>query len=160
MRFRSLLVLIAMLCALGVGASGQTQFMVGGHMGLSVGSAAGQSEAGFQLGPMFEVIFQKNLAIGTELNINTQEGTPVEWADYFKYYFSIPGSAVKPYVDGGFSLWFVTGGPYFGLRFGGGANIPVAKNLYVAPDMQLGPVFTTGSTTFYFTIRGGLRYQF
>jgi hypothetical protein len=160
MRFRSLIVLFALVSVIGAGASGQTKFLFGGNMGLSVGSAAGQSEAGFQFGPMFEVVFQKSLAVGTELNINTQEGTPVEWADYFKYYFTIPGSGVRPYVDGGFNLWFVTGGPYFGLRFGGGANIPVARNLYVSPDMQLGPVFTTGSTTFYFAMRGGIRYQF
>lgn len=160
MRVRSFLILAAILCCVGAGASGQTRFTVGGNMGLSVGSAAGESEAGFHLGPMFEVLFQKNLAVGTELNINTQSGTPVEWGDYFKYYFSIPTSKVRPYVDGGFSLWFVTGGPYFGLRFGGGASIPVAPNLDVAPDLQLGPIFATGSTVFYFVMRGGIRYTF
>lgn len=160
MKFQSLLVAVALLCLVGAGAYGQTQFLVGGNMGLSVGSAAGESDAGFHFGPMFEVIFQKNLAVGTELNINTQAGTPVEWADYFKYYFSIPASKVRPYVDGGFSLWFVTGGPYFALRFGGGANIPIAKNLYIAPDMQLGPIFATGTTVFYFAMRGGIRYEF
>ena len=160
MKLTSFLMLAGLLLAIGAGALGQTKFMVGGNMGLSVGSAAGESSAGFSFGPMFEVLFQKNLAVGTELNINTQDGTPVEWADYFKYYFSVPASKVRPYIDGGFGLWFVTGGPYFGLRFGGGANIPVAKNLDVAPDMQLGPIFATGTTVFYFTIRGGIRYQF
>jgi hypothetical protein len=160
MKLRFLLILVAVLSVVGAQASGQTHYLGGGNMGLSVGSAAGQSSAGFHFGPMFEVVFQKNLAVGTELNINTQDGTPVEWGDYFKYYFSIPGSKVRPYVDGGFSLWFVTGGPYFGLRFGGGANIPVGRNLYVSPDMQLGPIFATGTTVFYFTMRGGLRYEF
>jgi len=160
MKLTSLPILVVVLCVVGAGAFGQTRYMVGGNMGLSVGSASGESSAGFHLGPMFEVLFQKNLAIGTELNINTQDDTPVEWADYFKYYFTIPGSGVRPYVNGGFSLWFVTGGPYFGLRFGGGANIPVGRNLYVAPDMQLGPIFATGTTVFYFVMRGGVRYQF
>ncbi len=160
MKFKSLLVFVAMVCLVGAQATGQTKYVVGGNMGLSVGSAAGESEAGLHLGPMFEVIFQKNLAVGTELNINTQAGTPVEWADYFKYYFSVPASKVRPYVNGGFSLWFVTGGPYFGLRFGGGANIPVAPNLDIAPDMQLGPIFATNTTVFYFVMRCGVRYQF
>ena len=134
--------------------------MVGMRMGLSVASGGGGSQAGFQIGPMGELIFSKNMAVGTEFNINTQSGTPVEWADYFKYYFSIPGSKVRPYANGGFSLWFVTGGPYFGLRFGGGANIPIAKNLYIPADMQLGPVFATGTTFFYFAITSGIRYEF
>ncbi len=160
MNFRSLLIFVAVMCFVGAPASGQTRFIVGGNMGLSVGSASGESEAGFHLGPMFEVLFQKNLAIGTELNINTQAGTPVEWADYFKYYFTVPQSKVRPYVNGGFSLWFATGGPYFGLRFGGGANIPVARDLDIAPDMQVGPIFATGTTVFYFVMRCGVRYQF
>jgi hypothetical protein len=160
MKLQYLLTLIALLCMIGAGASGQTQFMVGGNMGLSVGSAAGGSSAGFQIGPMFEVLFQKSFAVGTELTINTQEGTPIGWNDYFKYYFSVPSSKVRPYVNGGFGLWFVTGGPYFGLQFGGGANIPIARNLDIAPDMQLGPIFATGTTVFYFAIRGGIRYQF
>ena len=159
MKLQHLLILFASLCMIGAVASGQTQFLVGGNMGLSVGSAGGGSSAGFQIGPMFEVLFQRNLAVGTELGINTQTGTPVGWNDYFKYYFSLPASSVRPYVNGGFGLWFVTGGPYFGLQFGGGANIPVARNLYVSPDMQLGPIFA-GSTVFYFAMRGGLRYQF
>lgn len=159
MKFHTLLILVASLCLIGSGASGQTQFIVGGNMGLSVGSAGGGSSAGFQIGPMFEVLFQRSFAVGTELSINTQEGTPVGWNNYFKYYFTIPASKVRPYVDGGFGLWFVTGGPYFGLQFGGGANIPIARNLDVAPDIQLGPIFA-GSTVFYFAIRGGIRYQF
>jgi hypothetical protein len=36
----------------------------------------------------------------------------------------------------------------------------VARNLDVVPDMQLGPIFATGTTVFFFTIRGGIRYQF
>ena len=138
----------------------QTSWSVGGHMGLSIASAGGGSSAGFQFGPMGEVIFEKNFAVGTEFNINTQDGTPIEWADYFKYYITVPRSKVRPYADAGFNLWFYTGGPYFGIRFGGGVNIPVAKDLFLAPDLQLGPVFATGTTVFYFTLRAGVRYEF
>ncbi len=137
----------------------QVRWSVGGRMGLSVGSGEGGSSAGFQIGPVGEAIFNKNMAVGTELNINTQAGTIVAWEDYFRYYFSIPGSTVKPYADAGFGLWF-SGGTWFGIQFGGGALIPVAKNLYVPADIELGPVFATGSTFFYFAITSGIRYEF
>jgi hypothetical protein len=153
------LVLIALLIT-APAADAQSKFRVGGQIGLSVASAGGGSSAGFQIGPMFEALFAKTWAVGTEFNINTQPGTPVEWATYAKYYFGISGSKVKPFVDAGVNLWFYTGGPYFGLRFGGGASIPVARNLYVDPDVVLGPVFATGTTVFYFAFRGGIRYEF
>ncbi len=137
----------------------RTSFVVGGKIGLSIGSAGGQSEAGLQIGPMFETIFNKNIAIGTELLINTQAGTIVAWNDYFKYYFTIKGSKIKPYADIGISLWFPTGGPYFGIIFGGGADIPVAKNLSVPIDLQLGPILGVENTTpFYIAITGGIKY--
>ncbi len=136
-----------------------THWMFGARLGLSVGSGGGESAVGFQFGPTVEAIFQNNMAVGTELNINTQTSTPIEWADYFKYYFSISGSNIKPYVNGGFSLWFYTGGPYFGLRFGGGVNIPVANNLYIPADIQLGPVFGGDNTVFYFAITTGIKYR-
>jgi hypothetical protein len=152
--------------------SSGTSWLIGGRLGMSLASASGSTSAGVQIGPMAEVIFSRNLAVGTELNINTQSGTPIEWADYFKVYFDIPGSNVKPYVNGGVSLWFVTGGPYFGLRFGGGANFKVANNLYIPADLQLGPVFysektydfyggssSKTNTIFYLAITTGIRYQ-
>jgi hypothetical protein len=141
-------------------AEAQTRWGVGGHMGLSIASSTYGSSAGFHLGFVGEVVFNRSLCVGTEIpNINTQTGTPIEWATYFKYYFQVPGSTVKPYADGGFNLFFSTGGPYFGLRFGGGAGFLIAKNMYIGPDVQLGPVFTTGSTTFYIVIRGQFRYE-
>ncbi|MFA3783462.1 hypothetical protein ABRY23_10405 [Melioribacteraceae bacterium 4301-Me] len=153
--------------------SSGTSWLIGGRIGMSIGSGGGSTSAGFQIGPMGEVLFGKGMAVGTELNINTQSGTPIEWADYFKYYFDIPGSTVKPYVNGGLSLWFVSGGPYFGIRIGGGANFKVANNLYIPADLQFGPVFFsektydwwTGQSTsktntvFYVAITTGIRYE-
>lgn len=153
-------------------SSSGVEWLIGGRLGMSLGSSGGSSSAGLQIGPMAEVIFSKNMAVGTELNINTQSGTPIEWADYFKMYFEIPGSSIKPYANLGISLWFVTDGPYFGIRLGGGANFKVAQNLYIPADLQLGPVFLSekvydfysGKTTsktntvFYLAITTGIRY--
>jgi hypothetical protein len=135
------------------------KWSVGGNMGLSITSNTYATNAGFHFGPMAEVIFNRSLAVGTEFNINTQTGTPIEWATYFKYYIDAKTTKIKPYVDGGFGLFFPTGGPYFGIRFGGGVGFLIAKNLYVGPDLQLGPVFTTYVSTFYIVIRGGMRYE-
>jgi hypothetical protein len=149
-------------------AGSSTNWLIGAKIGLSLASGGGSTSAGLTLGPMGEVIFGKNLAVGTELNINTQSGTPIEWSDYFKMYFIIPGSSVKPYANIGMSLWFVTGGPYFGLRFGGGANFRVSQNIYIPADIQLGPVFfsekdgfgnSKTNTIFYVGITTGIRYE-
>ena len=161
MKEPSLRLLFLTLVVLGASISShaQVKWVVGGNLGISIGSGWGGSSAGLQLGPMAEAVFNKNMGVGSELNINTQAGTPIEWANYFKYYFSVPSSNIRPFANAGFGLWLVTGGPYFGLRFGGGANFPIARNLSIAPELQLGPVFTTGSSTFVFVIRGGIRYD-
>ena len=140
----------------GLTASAQ-QMSIGGRGGLSIFSSQGSS-AGLQLGGTFDYALRKNILLGSELNLNTQGGTPVEWANYGKYLIDVSRSNLIPYVDGGFNLWFVTGGPYFGLRFGGGAYFKISNNLYVPADIQLGPVFTSGSSTFYFAMTSGIRY--
>ena len=144
---------------------------------MGIGSGFGSTSVGLVIGPMAEVSFAKNMAVGTELNINTFSGTPIEWADYFKLYFDVPGSNVKPYANAGLSLWFASGGPYFAIRFGGGANFKVADHIYIPADLQIGPIFysektsgfdyntfqvTTSSTTktiFYVGITTGIRYE-
>lgn len=134
------------------------QVSVGGRGGLSIFSNQGSS-AGLQFGPTIDYEFKKRMLIGSELNINTQGGTPIEWANYFKYLLDVSKSNITPYVDGGFSLWFVSGGPYFALRFGGGAYFPISNNMVIPADIQLGPVFTSGSSTFYFAMTSGIRYN-
>lgn len=165
---------VSNLSSLGSAPAGSgVDWLIGGRIGMSIASGGGSTSAGFQIGPMAEVLFGQGMAVGTELNINSQGGTPIEWADYFKYYFNIPNSTVKPYANGGFSLWFVSGGPYFGIRIGGGANFKVANNVYIPADLQIGPVFYsektfdyyTGrstsktNTVFYVAITTGIRYE-
>ncbi len=130
-------------------------WIIGGRLGISIAS----STAGLQIGPMAEIKFNRNMSVGTEFNINTQTGTPIEWANYFKYYIDVIGSKVKPYVNGGFNLVFVTGGPYFGIRFGGGVNFPVAPRISIPADLQFGPVFASGESVFYLAITSGIRYE-
>jgi hypothetical protein len=174
---RSLILLAAVgLCIafIATDAAAQPRWMVGGRLGLSMYTVSGAAEwdpntfqfksstslkAGLQIGPTAEVIFNKKWAIGTDVNINTQAGTPIEWAFFGKLYFNVSGSKIRPYGDGGFSLFFAPGGPYFCIRAGGGALFPIAKNLYVAADLQLGPVFTSGSTSFYIAATSGIRYE-
>jgi hypothetical protein len=167
---------ILLLTLVVVTANSQTQWIVGGRLGISIGSygasapaygylgyaaaSTSTTSAGLQIGPTGEVVFNKQFAIATEFNINTQGGTPIEWANSFKVYFLIPGSKIRPYADAGFSLWFITGGPYFGIRGGGGALFPIANKLYIPADIQLGPVFITGATFFYIAATTGIRYEF
>lgn len=130
------------------------EMAIGGRGGFSVFS----STLGIQIGPTFDYKFQPGWLVGSEFNINTQGGTPVEWGNYVKYLMPSTMKDVQPYLDGGFGLWFVTGGPYFGLRAGGGAWFKIAPDMYVPADIQLGPVFSSGSNVFYFAITSGIRY--
>ncbi len=155
----------------------QVRWVVGGRLGMSLGTVSvaapynpyayyygttnqstSSTSAGLQIGPTAEVIFGKQFAVTTEFNINTEAGTPIEWANTFKAYFLINGSKILPYADGGFGLLFVTGGPFFGVRAGGGALFPVAKNLYIPADLQLGLYFGNSLTLFWLAITSGIRY--
>ncbi|MDH4069927.1 MAG: hypothetical protein OEV30_05845, partial [Ignavibacteria bacterium] len=137
--------------------SAQVRWMVGGKLGLSLVTGGGSTDAGLQIGPTGEVLLTRNIGLASEFTINTQAGTPIIWANYFKYYFDVQGSEIRPYADGGFFLDFVTGGPFFGIFFGGGAHFPVAPNLYIPADIQLGPIFTTPAR-FTMAFTSGIRY--
>jgi len=155
------------------GAAAQGKGIIGGRLGLSLytvsvssynyyygtTSSSSETSAGAQIGFTGEYLFNKQMGIGSDLNINTQAGTPIEWAAFFKMYFQVSGSDIKPYADGGFNLFFVTGGPYFGIRFGGGAMFKIAPKLYIPADLQLGLVFPSGASVFYMAITSGIRYE-
>ncbi|HUN64858.1 MAG TPA: hypothetical protein VMW43_02075 [Bacteroidota bacterium] len=153
MRYVLLLVLAV---ALIVSMSPAQDLSVVGRFGLSDFSNGGG--VGLQIGGGVDYGLKHDLLLGSEFNINTQGGGPIEWGNYVKYMIDLPSSKVKPYIDGGFNLWFYTGGPYFGLRFGGGIYFPVTPQISIPADIQLGPVFTSGSSTFYFAMTSGIRY--
>ncbi len=157
---------------------------VGMNMGLSVMSGS----AGYHMTPVAEFLFHHNLGIGSEFSANTQYSSPIIWYPYFKYYFSINGSGLRPYANVGPVLTFhLAETPRFGVLFGGGVNIPVAGRLYLTPDLLFGPLFNVGGTTYGFayfanyygmgvyngifqtvpgvtmfvwSVRGGVRYEF
>ena len=118
---------------LSIGAGGESpkvfNFFTGQYEG-------GATKAGLHFGPSGEVIFDRNLAVATAFNINTQSGTPIEWMKLFKYYFSIPGSKIKPYADAGFSLYFVTGGPYVSIPFGRMRSLVPTLGLCCRPNRR------------------------
>jgi hypothetical protein len=157
------------LCILLLSATGsnaQVKWIVGGNMGLSISSGGGATATDFTFGPMAEVLFGKGPAVGTEFDITTSTNVAITWATYFKYYFMIPGSNIKPYAHAGLGLVFATGGPYFFVPFGGGASFGVARNLYISADLTLGPVFLgspfpgyPSQTNFNIVIRPGIRYE-
>ena len=168
-RLSGMFVCVAILLSAGQSFA-DVKWMAGGNMGLAITTGSGLSSTDFTFGPAVEVLLNKNVALGTELDITTATGTPISWVTYFKYYFTIPGSGIKPYADAGFGLVFVTGGPFVEIPFGGGASFPVARNLYVSAEIQLGPEFysvgnqffggTFSTTLFIIAIRPGIRYEF
>ncbi len=170
-RMRAILFLTtAALCLPPASSQAQLRWVIGGNTGFSLFNGS----AGFHIGPMGEAFLNKDMSVGSEFSINTQGGTQAVWFNYFKYHFSLQGSKIRPYGDAGFMLDFATGGPYFGMLFGGGANIPVANRISVSPELQMGPIFSygggsvrvgplvydvKGTTVFVVYIRGGIRYD-
>jgi len=176
---------VAVIIAVHVGTTQaySQQWLLGGSMGLSLLDGT----AGFHITPAAELVFNGTMGVGTEFSINTQYGVPLFWYPYFKYYFGVPGSKLRPYANAGPVMTFNTpNAPSFGVLFGAGVNIPIANRLYIVPDVQFGPVFGVGggeypfilsgyywgyqtygltsfsypsSTVFAFSIRGGIRYE-
>jgi hypothetical protein len=69
-----------LICALLIPtAAAQVRWNIGGNMGLGI--ATSPSSADFTFGPMSEVLFGKGPAVGTEFNITTGTGTPIDWSN-------------------------------------------------------------------------------
>jgi hypothetical protein len=178
-----LLAAVILMVHFGTNRGYSQDWSLGGNMGLSLLDGS----AGFHVTPMAELIFNGTMAVGTEFSINTQYGVPLFWYPYFKYYFNIGGSKLRPYASAGPVMTFNTpNAPSFGILFGGGVNIPIAHRLFLTPDVQFGPIFDVGGgeypfvlsgyywgyqtygltsfsypsqTVFAFSIRGGIRYE-
>ena len=155
--FRKILLLGALIICSSIITNAQSlnkKYIIGGRFGISILDG----NSGLQLGPTLEYFYNNNMAISSDLNINTQTGTPVEWNASINYMLDVTDQRYRPYFDGGMSLWFWTGGPYFALRFGGGVDFKIAPNMYIPADAQFGPIFGGGSSSFYFALTSGIRY--
>ncbi len=154
---KSAFLVLALLMIFSIASRAQT-VTLGGRFGFSNLSVDGGSSAGVQIGVTGDYAYKHNILFGSDLNINTQNSTPIEWAVFAKYLIDMPTTNIQPYIDGGFNLWAFTGGPYFGLRFGGGFYFPINSQVSIPADLQFGPVFTSGSSSFYFALTSGIRF--
>ena len=80
------LIAVLLLTASNISLAQAPKWIVGGNMLLTISTGGGWgSTAGFTFGPMAEVVFNRQIAIGTEFNVHTTTNTPIEWSTYFKY---------------------------------------------------------------------------
>lgn len=141
-------VIIAVL--LGTATAHSQGWSLGGNTGFSLLGGS----AGLTFTPTAEFLFNRSMAAGSEFSINTQPGAPLIWHPYFKYYFDIRGSGLKPYANvGPVMLLNIPNAPYFGILVGGGMKIRIAPKVYFTPDTQLGPIFAVGAGTYPFAYR-------
>lgn len=123
---------------------------LGGNSGLSLLGGS----AGVVLTPVAEFQFNRTMSVGSEFNINTQQGAPILWHPYFKYSFDVRGSKLRIFANAGPVLLLnIPNAPYFGILCGGGVSIPVARKLCFAPNVQVGPVFAVGAGVYPFAYR-------
>jgi hypothetical protein len=148
-RFRVATALIIAVL-LGTAAGYSQNWSLGGTAGLSLLGGS----AGFVFTPTAELKFNRAMAVGSEFSINTHQGAPLLWHPYFRYYFDIRRSKFRPYANAGPVLLLnIPNAPYFGILFGGGVNIPLTHGLFLAPDVQIGPIFAVGAGTYPYAYR-------
>jgi len=141
MRRYASMVTVTILLLVGATRGDAQRWTIGGNMGLSTLGGS----AGFHLTPVAEMLFRQTMAVGSEFSLNTQYGSPWILHPYFKYYFAIRNSDMRPYADAGPILALnVADTPSFGILVGGGLNIPLANRLSLAPDLQFGSIFGVG----------------
>lgn len=133
----------------------------GGRFGLSLaGTDEITPKLGLQIGGLLEYVTDINLAFETELNWNTQEGTPLEWALQLKYYFETNVVGLRPYLSIGGDLWFFGDGPYVGGKVGGGLDMQLSRHFVIPLDFQIGQVFIGDETANYFAGTTGIKFIF
>jgi hypothetical protein len=131
-----------------------------GKFGLSFLSGGGSSSTGVLFGGALDIPLNQGFYVRPELNITSNNDTPIEMAGEIKYLIPSPNLSPTLYLDGGLGIWFFTGGPYFGLDFGGGAIFPITgSNLEIPAEIRLGPIFASGSTVFQVALTSGIRFS-
>ncbi len=133
----------------------------GARLGLSLARADETTpKLGLQAGGLLEYVTASNLSFGTELNLNTQKGMPIEWALQIKYYFETSVKGLLPYVGIGGDMWFFGDGPYFGGKVIGGMDMQLGRHFAIPLDFQWGQVFIGDDTAYYFGGSTGIKFIF
>ena len=133
----------------------------GARFGLSLAQADDETaKLGMLVGGLLEYVTASNIAFGTEINLNTQKGLPIEWALQVKYYFNTNIKGLKPHIDLGANLWFFEGGPYTGWRVGGGLDFQLSRYFVIPLDFQYGKVSIGDDWVDYFAGTTGVKFFF
>ena len=115
---------------------------------------------GLQIGAQLEYVFSSNIAFGSELNLNTQSGIPIEWALHVKYYFNLKQKEMIPFIGVGTQVWFFEGGPYYGVKVVSGIDLKLNKKFIVPIDLQLGRIFIDDGEVISFAGTVGIKFFF
>jgi hypothetical protein len=115
---------------------------------------------GLQIGAQLEYVFSSNIAFGSELNINTQPGIPIDWVLQVKYYFKLKQKEIIPFIGVGTQVWFFEGGPYYAASVGAGVDLWLSKKFIVPIDLQFGRIFIDEGEVISFAGTVGIKYFF
>jgi hypothetical protein len=151
MRNRLPLLLAALL--LNAAAHAQQRPSIGARAGL----AYWDRSTGVLFGAAGELPVDRALAVGLALDLSSGSGSPVEWTTTLRYRFTPLADGWDPYAAGGVALLFRSGGPFFGLKLGGGATMPISRHVRAGVDVTAGPTFAP-STAFSFSAAAVLLY--
>ena len=113
---------------------------------------------GLQIGAQLEYVFGSNIALGSELNLNTQSGTPIAWVLQAKYYIQLKQKEIKPFFGIGTQVWFFEGGPYYAASLGAGVDLWLNKKFIVPIDLQFGRIFIDEGEVISFAGTVGIKF--
>src|SRR5262245_21039885 len=88
---------LAMFFIYPIASEAQKGVAVGARGGLSFFGYGSGTSAGLQIGPTIDYEFQPSLYLCSDLTVNTQSGTPVEWANSLKYHLPSSQANMQPY---------------------------------------------------------------
>ncbi len=65
-----------------------------------------------------------------------------------------------PFIGIGTQVWFFEGGPYYGVRVGGGIDLKLNKKFIVPIDLQFGRIFIDDGEVISFAGTVGIKFFF
>ena len=113
---------------------------------------------GLQIGAQLEYVFSSNIALSSEVNINTQPGIPIDWVLQVKYYVQLKQKEIKPFFGVGTQVWFFEGGPYYAASVGAGVDLWLSKKFIIPIDLQFGRIFIEEGEVISFAGTVGIKF--